>query len=126
MFEANWPFVIPSPTKLRGDIVTLPSVLPSVRHNPCEHSRINILQWILTKPGTYLDLKKIWNPIEFQGQRSRSQGLIFRRGDMLRFALPLLHMADLIQIFHGFNKLFPIIYMEMYSCRIVRNFKPLL
>jgi hypothetical protein len=66
-------FFIPSPTKLGGDIVTL----PSVRHNPCEHSRINILQWILTKLGTYLVLKKIWNPIDFQGQRSRSQGQIF-------------------------------------------------
>jgi hypothetical protein len=39
--------------------------------------------------GTYLDLKRIWNPIDFQGQRSRSQGLIFRRGDTPRFALPL-------------------------------------
>ena len=58
---------IPSPTKLRGDIVTL----PSVRHNPCEHSRINILQWILTKLGTYLVLKRIWNPIDFQGHRSK-------------------------------------------------------
>ena len=66
-------FIIPSPTKLRGDIVTL----PSVRQNPCEHSRINILQWILTKLGTYLVLKRIWNPIDFQGQRSRSQGQIF-------------------------------------------------
>jgi hypothetical protein len=33
---------------------------------------------------------RIWNPIDFQCQRSRSQGLIFRRGDMPRFALPLL------------------------------------
>ena len=41
--------------------------------HPCEHSRINILQWILTKLGTYLILKKIWNPIDFQGQRSRSR-----------------------------------------------------
>ena len=57
---------IPSPTKLRGDIV----MLPSVRHNPCEHSRINILQWILTKLGTYLVLKRIWNPIDFQVHRS--------------------------------------------------------
>jgi hypothetical protein len=65
--------IIPAPTKLRGDIVTLPSVLPSVRHNPCEHSRINILQWILTKLGTYLVLKRIWNHIDFQGQRSRSR-----------------------------------------------------
>ena len=60
-------FVIPSPTKLRGDIV----MLPSVHHNPCEHSRINILQWILTKLGTYLVLKRIWNPIDFQGHRSK-------------------------------------------------------
>jgi hypothetical protein len=36
----------------------------SVRHNPCEHSRINILQWILTKLGTYLVLTKVWNPID--------------------------------------------------------------
>ena len=49
----------------------------TVRHNPCEHSRINILQWILTKLGTYLVLKRIWNLIDFQGQRSRSQGQIF-------------------------------------------------
>ena len=37
--------------------------------HPCEHSRINILQWILTKLGTYLVLKRIWNPIDFQGHR---------------------------------------------------------
>jgi hypothetical protein len=36
------------------------------------------------------NLKRIWNPIDFQGQRSTSQGLIFRRGDKPRFALPLL------------------------------------
>jgi hypothetical protein len=40
--------------------------------HPCEHSRINILQCILTKLGTYLVLKRIWNPIYFQGQRERS------------------------------------------------------
>jgi hypothetical protein len=38
------------------------------------------------------NLKRIWNPIDFQGQRSRSQGLIFRRGDMPHFALPLLKL----------------------------------
>jgi hypothetical protein len=43
---------------------------------PCEHSRINILQRILTKLGTYLVLKKIWNPIDFQDQRSKSPGQI--------------------------------------------------
>ena len=81
-------FIIPSPTKLRRDIVTLPSVRPSVlpsfspsvlSQHPCEHSRINILQWILTKLGTYLVLKRIWNPIDFQGQRSRSPGQIIYR-----------------------------------------------
>ena len=39
--------------------------------HPCEHSRINILQWILTKLGTYLVLKRIWNPNDFQGHRSK-------------------------------------------------------
>jgi hypothetical protein len=33
----------------------------------CEHSRINILQWILIKLGTYLVHRRIWNPIDFQG-----------------------------------------------------------
>ena len=45
--------------------------------HPCEHSRINILQWILTKLGTYLVRKRIWNSIDFQGQRSRSPIQIF-------------------------------------------------
>ena len=44
---------------------------------------------ILTKLGAYLVLKRIWNPIDFQGQRSRSLGQVFRRGDTPRFALPL-------------------------------------
>ena len=73
----------------------LPSVRPSIRPSvtslyPCEHSKINILQWILTTLGTYLVLERIWNPIDFQGHRSRSPGQIFRRGDTPRFALPLL------------------------------------
>ena len=62
--------IIPSPTKLRRDIVTLQSVLPSVRHI-LVNTRINILQWILTKLGTYLVLKRILNPIDFQGHRSK-------------------------------------------------------
>ena len=60
----------------RGDIVKLLSVLPSfhpsVRHNPCEHSRINILQSILTKLGTYLVLKRIWNPMDCQDHQVKS------------------------------------------------------
>ena len=48
------------------------TVCPSVRpSHPCEHSRINILQWILTKLGTYLVLKRIWKPIDFQGHMSK-------------------------------------------------------
>ena len=76
--------IIPSPTKLRRDIVTLPSirpsflpsVRPSVRHILVK-TRINILQWILTKRGTCLVLRRVWNHIDFQGQRSRSPGQIF-------------------------------------------------
>jgi hypothetical protein len=33
------------------------------------NTRINILQWILTKLGTYIVLRRVWNPIDFQGQR---------------------------------------------------------
>jgi hypothetical protein len=47
----------------------------------------------LTKLGTYLVLRRIWNPIDFQGQRSRSQGQIFRRVDTPRFALPLFDLT---------------------------------
>jgi hypothetical protein len=36
-----------------------------------KHSRINILQWILTKLGSYLVLKRIWNPNDFQGHMSK-------------------------------------------------------
>jgi hypothetical protein len=36
-------------------------------HSILVNTRINILQWILTKLGTYLVLKRIWNPIDFQG-----------------------------------------------------------
>jgi hypothetical protein len=34
-------------------------------HNILVNTRINIFQWIWTKLGTYLILKKIWNPIDF-------------------------------------------------------------
>jgi hypothetical protein len=46
-----------------------PSVLPSVRpsfRNILVNSRINILQWILTKLGTYLVHQRIWNHIDFK------------------------------------------------------------
>jgi hypothetical protein len=51
--------------------------------------------------GTYLVLKRIWNPIYFQGQRSRSQGKIFRRGDTPRFALPLFKIKLVQKDFEG-------------------------
>jgi hypothetical protein len=49
----------------------------------------------LTKLGTYLVLKRIWNSVDFQGQRSRSPGQIFRRGDTPRFALPVFILMSL-------------------------------
>ena len=53
------------------------TVRPFFRNILVNPLRINILQWILTKLGTHLVLKRIWNPIDFQGQRSRSPGQIF-------------------------------------------------
>ena len=44
----------------------LPSILPF--RNILVNTRINILQWILTKLGTYLVFRRVWNPIDFQGQ----------------------------------------------------------
>jgi hypothetical protein len=42
--------------------------LPSKWKRPIgQWDNINILQWILTKLGTYLVLTRIWNPIDFQG-----------------------------------------------------------
>jgi hypothetical protein len=60
----------------------------AVKSWPCDIDLwpCNILQWIVTKLGTYLVPRRVWNPIGFQGQRSRSPGQIFRRGDTPRFA----------------------------------------
>jgi hypothetical protein len=62
----GWSIIIPSPTKLRMDIVTQ-RYRPSFRNILVNTLRINILQWILTKLDTYLVLKRICNPIDFQG-----------------------------------------------------------
>ena len=89
-------FIIPSPTKLRRDIVMLPSVLPSV-HPSFRNILVNTLEstffngfWpnlvhthSLRESGTLLIFKVI-------DQRSRSPGQIFRQKDTPRFALPLL------------------------------------
>ena len=40
--------------------------------NIAVNTLINILQWILTKLGKYLVRRRVWNAIDFQGQRSRS------------------------------------------------------
>jgi hypothetical protein len=53
--------VIGERSKSPGQIFTI--------YHPCEYSRINTLQWILTKLGTYLVLRRIWNPIDFLGHR---------------------------------------------------------
>jgi hypothetical protein len=39
-----------------------------LQRNILVNTRINILQWILTKLGTYIVLRRVWNPIDFQGQ----------------------------------------------------------
>ena len=57
----------------------------------------------MTKPGTYVVLRRVWKPIYFQGQRSRSQGLIFRRVDTPRFALPLLSLGMFAMPFFATN-----------------------
>jgi hypothetical protein len=77
----------------------------------CCHGNV---QWILTKLGTCLVLKRIWNPIDFQGQWLRSPGQIFRRGDTPHFALPLLYyyifvfrftyIYCLFSVFHSIGK----------------------
>jgi hypothetical protein len=42
----------------------------------CTRITTNVHIFILGKLGIYLVLKRIWNPIDFQGQRSRSPGQI--------------------------------------------------
>jgi hypothetical protein len=37
----------------------------------CEHSRINTCQWILTKLGTYIVLRRVWNLLIFKGKGQR-------------------------------------------------------
>ena len=45
----------------------------SVQCNILLNTRINILHWILTNLGTYIVPRRVWNPIDFQGQRSQGQ-----------------------------------------------------
>ena len=42
-----------------------------VLHHILVNTRINILQWILTKLGTHLALRRVWNPMDFQSHKSK-------------------------------------------------------
>jgi hypothetical protein len=94
-FDQTLYIVIPSPTKLQRWYSNA-TVHPSFCNISCEHSRVNMVQWISTNLGTQVILTKIWHPIDFQGQRSRSQlnfeffrGLTMRGCAMLCVALVL-------------------------------------
>ena len=73
-FDQTLYIVIPSPTKLRrgySNATVRASVRPSVTF--LVNTLVNMVQWISTKLETRVILTKIWHPIDFQGQRSRSQ-----------------------------------------------------
>jgi hypothetical protein len=77
-FDQTLYIVIPSPTKLRrgySNATVRPSVRASVRPSVTflVNTLVNMVQWISTKLETRVILTKIWHPIDFQGQRSRSQ-----------------------------------------------------
>ena len=67
---ANYPLAYPLANKVAKGYINA-SVCPSFRpsfHNILVNTlRISILQWILTKLGTYLVIRRVWNPIDFQG-----------------------------------------------------------
>ena len=73
---------------------------------------INILQWILTKLGTYLVLKRIRNPIDFQGHSSKvkvTRSNFYARGyatlcDALVCIGSSKKLNNLYAIFHYFFK----------------------
>ena len=62
---------------------------------------IYAFQWIFTKLDTYLVHQKIWNPIDFQGQKSRPPG---------HFFLPHITLMNTLESisFHEFWPLFVI------------------
>ena len=62
--------VIPSPAKLRRGYSNA-TVRPSIAF--LVNTVVNMVQWISTKLDTQVILPKIWHPIDFQDQRSRSQ-----------------------------------------------------
>ena len=65
-------FIIPSPTKFQRDIHVV--TLPSFRNILVNTLESTSFKWILTKLGTYLVLKRIWNPIDFQGHQVKFLG----------------------------------------------------
>ena len=64
-FDQTLYIVVPSPTKLQRGYSNA-TVRPSFRNISCEHSRVNMAQWISIKLGTQVILTKIWHPIDFQ------------------------------------------------------------
>jgi hypothetical protein len=77
-FDQTLYIVIPLPTELRRGYSNA-TVRPSVRASVCPsvtflvNTRVNMVQWISTKLGTQVIVTKLWHPIDFLGQRSRSQ-----------------------------------------------------
>ena len=89
----------------------------TVQH-PCEHSRINILQWILTTLGTYLDLKRIWNPINLQGQGHRVKFL----GEGIRHALRCPCSSLFYDVFYEFLRKIPFRKRDSHYLNKTREF----
>ena len=72
-FDQTWYTLRESVTllifKVKGQGHWVKFLLRSILVNTLESTALK-LQWILTKLGTCLILKRIWNPIDFQGHRS--------------------------------------------------------
>ena len=105
-------FIIPSPTKLRKDIVML-------RPSFC-NILVNTLESTSSKIGTCLVLKRIWNPIDFQCQRSRSPGQIF---ETIQYAL--CHRKFSYMINQKFMKLCTLQDPNMKMCTLAGYTSPL-
>jgi hypothetical protein len=75
---------------------------------------------MLSKLGIYLVLKRIWNPIDFQGQRSRSPGQIV---ETIQYAL--CHRKFSYMIIQKFVKLCTLQDPNMKMCTSVRYPSPL-
>jgi hypothetical protein len=82
-------------------LTSLSTILQSWRSILLVDSRINILQWILTKLGTYIVLRRVWNPIDFQGQGVKfllHNILVNTRIDILQWRLQCKYVPSLVKI----------------------------